>query len=316
MSLSLRARFFRIVLRSIFKNQRLTVEQYHARSAQNSKWLDWLAREAEVERCEVDGLPIAWIRPAGAAKEKVILHLHGGGYVTGSVDSHLMMCLPMAKALKRNMLMPEYRLAPEHPFPAALDDTLKTYRWLLAQGTKPADIVISGDSAGGGLALATVLSLRDAGDPLPAALICISPWADLTNRGASHAANAKAESVLQTDVLSEWARYYTEESNLTNPLVSPVYADLRGLPPLLIQVGSDEILLDDSLTLAKRAKADGVDVALRVWDDMWHAWPVLGELIPESGMAFEEMKEFLRGREAFKDGKVLVEKGFGKNLRE
>jgi acetyl esterase/lipase len=121
----------------------------------------------------------------------------------------------------------------------------------------------------------------------------MSPWADLTNRGASHTANAKVESVLRTDVLNEWARYYTDESNLTNPLVSPVYADLRGLPPLLIQVGRDEILLDDSLTLAEKAKSAGVDVTLRVWDDMWHAWPVLGELIPESGMAFEEMKGFV-----------------------
>ncbi len=246
-----------------------------------------------IERVDIDGLSAAWIRPDGADEKKTVIHLHGGGYVTGFVDSHLMMCVPMAKALKRNMLMPEYRLAPANPFPAALEDSLKVYRWLLTQGTDARDIVISGDSAGGGLALATALALRDAGDPLPAALICISPWADLTNRGGSHAANAKAESVLRTDVLNEWARYYTDESNLTNPLVSPVYADLHGLPPLLIQVGGDEILLDDSVALAEKAKSAGVDVTIRVWDDMWHAWPVLGDLIPESGMAFQEMKNFI-----------------------
>ena len=316
MTISLRARFWRFVMRAAFKNQNLKVEQYHVQSAKSSKWMKQMNSRLPVERVDIDGLSAAWIRPDGADEKKVHIHMHGGGYVTGFVDSHLMMCVPMAKVLKRNMLMPEYRLAPANPFPAALEDSLKAYRWLLAQGTDARDIVISGDSAGGGLALATALALRDAGNPLPAALICMSPWVDLNNGSASHAANAQVESVLRTDVLNEWARFYTEESNLTNPLVSPIYADLRGLPPLLIQVGRDEILLDDSLTLAKRAKAAGVDVTLRIWDDMWHAWPVLGELIPESGMAFEEMKEFLRGREAFKDGQVLAEKGFGKNVRD
>lgn len=293
MTLSLRSRFWRFVMRAIFKSQNLKVEQYHIQSAKSAQWMRQMYKRLSIERVDIDGLSAAWIRPDGAEEKKVHIHLHGGGYVTGFVDSHLMMCVPMAKALKRNMLMPEYRLAPTNPFPAALEDSLKAYRWLLAQGTDARDIVLSGDSAGGGLALATALALRDAGDPLPAALVCISPWADLTNRSASHAANAKVESVLRTDVLDEWARYYTDESNLTDPLVSPVYADLRGMPPLLIQVGRDEILLDDSITLAKRAKADGVDVTLRIWDDMWHAWPVLGELIPESGMAFEEMKQFI-----------------------
>ena len=251
-------------------------------------------RRLPVERIDIHGLPAAWIRPEGADEKKVIIHLHGGGYVTGFIDSHLMMCVPMAKALKRKMLVPEYRLAPAHRFPAALEDSLKAYRWLLAQGTNPRDIVLSGNSAGGGLALATALALRDAGDPLPAALICISPWADLTNRGASHTTNARVESVLRMDMLSAWALLYTDASNLTNPLVSPVFADLRGLPLLLIQVGSDEILLDDSITLAEKAKSAGVDVSLSIWDDMWHAWPVLGELIPESGMAFEEMNQFVR----------------------
>ena len=293
MTISLRARFWRFVMRAAFKNQNLKVEQYHVQSAQGGRWMRQMYKRMPVERVDINGLPAAWIRPDGADEKKIIIHLHGGGYVTGFVDSHLMMCVPMAKALKRRRLMPEYRLAPANPFPAALEDSLKAYRWLLAQGTDARDIVLSGDSAGGGLALATVLSLRDAGEPLPSAVICISPWADLTNRGASHTANAQVESVLRTDVLNEWARYYTDESNLTNPLVSPVYADLRGLPPLLIQVGRDEILLDDSITLAKQAKAEGVDVTLRIWYDMWHAWPVLGDLIPESGMAFNEIKEFV-----------------------
>jgi len=295
MSLSMRARFWRFVMRSAFKNQNLKVEQYHVQSANSAKWMKLMDKRLPIERVDIAGLPAAWIRPAGADEKKAVIHLHGGGYVTGFVDSHLMMCAPMAKVLKRNMLLPEYRLAPAHPFPAALEDALKTYRWLLSQGMEAQDIVISGDSAGGGLALATVLSLRDAGEPLPAALMCISPWADLTNSSKSHTANAKSESVLRTDVLTKWALLYTEKANLTNPLVSPVYADFRGFPPLLIQVGSDEILLDDSLALVEKAKSAGVDVTLRIWDDLWHAWPVLGDLIPESRAAFEEMKKFIGG---------------------
>ena len=299
MTISLRARFWRFVMRSAFKNRNLKVEQYHVQSAKSAKWMKPPTKGVDIERVDIAGLSAARIRPDGADGKKTVIHLHGGGYVTGYVDSHLMMCAPMAMVLKRNMLLPEYRLAPANPFPAALEDSLKAYRWLLAQGTDARDIVISGDSAGGGLALATVLSLRDAGDPLPAAVICMSPWADLTNRGASHTTNANVESVLRTDVLNQWARYYTAESNLTNPLVSPVYADFHGLPPLLIQVGSDEVLLDDSLTLAKKAKTDGINVTLRIWDDMWHAWPVLGELIPESRIAFEEISEFLRRLDAY-----------------
>lgn len=316
MTISLRARFWRFVMRVAFKNQNMKVEQYHLQTAQGGHWMRQMYKRMPIERIAIDGMPAAWIRPDGADDTKVVIHLHGGGYVTGFIDSHLMMCVPMAKTLKRKILMPEYRLAPANRFPAALEDSLKAYRWLLAQDTDPRDLVLSGDSAGGGLVLATALSLRDAGDPLPAALICISPWADLTDRGASHTTNATVESVLRTDVLNEWARFYTDETNLTNPLVSPVHADLRGLPPLLIQVGHDEILLDDSVTLAQHAKAAGVNVTLRIWDDMWHAWPVLGGLIPESRTAFEEMNKFLRECEVLKDGKVLAEKGFGKNIRE
>jgi epsilon-lactone hydrolase len=204
------------------------------------------------------------------------------------------MCVPMAQTLKRNIFIPEYRLAPQYPFPAALEDALKSYRWLLAQGFRPADIVIIGDSAGGGLALATVLALRDAHEPLPTAVVCMSAWADLTHKGKSHSVNARSEVVLRTDVLQEWALYYTDASNLNNPLVSPVYGDFHGFPPLLLQVGSNEILLDDSMTVAQKAKAVGVDVTLKVWDDMWHVWPALGDLIPESRGAFIEMEQFIR----------------------
>ena len=295
MSLSLPARFWRFFLRKTFKEQRLNIEQDRARAAKIAKFMSRVPNGVEIERIDIDGLRAAWIRPAGADQNRVILYLHGGGYISGSIDSHLMLCIPMAQTLKINIFLPEYRLAPEHPFPAALEDALKVYRWLLAHGTQPADVIISGDSVGGGLSVATALALRDAVESVPAAVVCLSPWADLTHQGQSHLAKAEAEVVLKTDVLKEWATCYTDEANLTNPLVSPVYADFHGFPPLLIQIGSDEILLDDARMLAEKARAAGVDVTLKVWDGMWHVWPVLGNLIPESRMAFDEMRQFLKG---------------------
>jgi monoterpene epsilon-lactone hydrolase len=183
-----------------------------------------------------------------------------------------------------------------HPFPAALDDALSIYHWLLAQGTQPGNIIISGDSAGGGLCLATILSLRDDGVPLPAAVVCMSPWTDLTLKSQSHITKAKTEVLLRKEVLREWALCYTADANLTNPLVSSVYADFHGFPPMLIQVGSEEILLDDARMLADKAKADGVDVTLKIWDGMWHVWQVLGALSPESKKAFEEIRQFVQSQ--------------------
>jgi len=279
-----------------FKNQRLTVEKHRARADMTAR-MNRVPKDVRLDRVGILGVPSTWISPLEAKPGKVLLHLHGGGYVTGSVESHLMMCILMAKTLNMETLLPEYRLAPENPFPAALEDSLKVYRWLLAEGYEPGNIIISGDSAGGGLGLATVLALRDAGEPLPVAIVVMSPWADLTHKGQSHHTNADSESVLVTDVLKEWALYYTDTANLDNPLVSPVYADFRGFPPLLIQVGGDEILLDDSLLLAEKAGADGVDVTLKIWDEMWHVWQALGDLIPESRAAFEEMGQFVQNLE-------------------
>ena len=271
----------------------MTIAQYRASGEQNARFSNRIPKDVVVEPFDLDGIHAEWITPPDADSNKVVLHLHGGGYVTGGINSHQAMCVLMAQTLKLKVLLPEYRLAPEHPFPAALDDALKTYRWLLAQGYKSSNIIVSGDSAGGGLALATALSLRDNKEPLPAVVICISPWADLTHTGQSHITNAEAESILTTNVLKEWSLAYTAENNLRNPLVSPIYADFHNFPPLLIQVGSDEVLLDDARTLANKAKADGVDVTLKIWAGMFHAWPLLGGMIPESKNAFEEVRQFV-----------------------
>lgn len=296
MSLSLRARFWRAFLRNTLKEQRLSIAENRVRTDKTARMMSRVPKNIKVETVEIDNLRSAWIRPAGARLNQVVLYLHGGGYVTGSIASHLMMCIPMVQTLQMTLLLPEYRLAPEHPFPAALEDTLKVYRWLLAEGFLPANIIIAGDSAGGGLSVATTLALRDAGEPLPSGVICISPWVDLTLKGESHISKAKTEALLKTDILHEWALSYTTEANLENPLVSPLYADFQGFPPLMIQVGSQEILLDDARMLSKKAKADGVIVDLKIWDGLWHVWHVLGSLIPESRQASEEIKGFIQER--------------------
>jgi monoterpene epsilon-lactone hydrolase len=288
MTLSLRSRFWRMLLRTTFKEQRLTIAEERARAAKNARFMSRIPKGVKVEKIDIDGIRAAWIYPSNSEGEKVVLHLHGGGYVVGGIDSYQMMCGLMAQTLKTKILLPEYRLAPENPFPAAVDDALKIYRWLLVQGYQPGNIVISGDSAGGGLSIAAALSLRDAGDPLPAAIVCISPWADLTFKGPSHVNKAEAEALLTTGVLREWASCYVGKEDPENPLISPIYADFTNFPPLLIQVGSEEILLDDARMLVEKAKTDGVEV----WNGMWHVWHVLGNLIPESRQAFEEMRQF------------------------
>ncbi len=294
MSISLRARIWRIILRKVFKERPLSIEENRIRSASTAK-MTRIPKDVTVVDVEADGIRAKWISPSNEKNGKIILHLHGGGYVTGGMDSHLMMCIPMAQTLETKILLPEYRLAPEHPFPAAVEDATKVYRWVLAQGYQPQDILLSGDSAGGGLALATVLSLRDAGAPLPAAIVCLSPWTDLTFTGISHTTKAKADCVLLTDVLREWAACYVGKEAPNHPLISPIHADFHNFPPLLIQAGSDEVLLDDSRMLAEKARSIGVNVTLKVWDEMWHVWPALGDLIPESKKAFEEIKDFIDG---------------------
>ena len=298
MSISFKSRFWRTVLRATFKNKKLSIAELRANGVKNSKMLGEVSKNITVEKINMEGIQAEWLIPFSSStrSEKVILYLHGGGYVTGSIEDYRMMCGLLANATGVKVLIPEYRLAPEHPFPAALDDALKVYQWLLDQGYSSANMIIAGDSAGGGLSVATVLALKEKSGSLPAAVVCLSPWADLALTGQSHATKAKAEAILNKDVLREWALCYTDESNLTNPLVSPVHGDFHGFPPLLIQVGSEEILLDDSTLLAEKAKSAGVDVILKIWDGMWHVWQALGDLIPENRKTFEEIGQFVQSQ--------------------
>lgn len=247
-----------------------------------------------VEHVQAPLAPAEWLRPAGAG-DAVLLYLHGGGYVIGSPRSHRHLVAAIAGAAGLRALVPEYRLAPEHPFPAALDDAVAAYRWLVGQaGVAPARIVIGGDSAGGGLTISTLLALRDAGDPLPAAAVCLSPWVDLSFSLPSCQPGATADPVLDAQVVRAMAQAYLDRCDARQPLASPLFADLRGLPPLLIQVGGNEALLDDSRALAARASRANVQVTLEVWPDMVHVWQWFAPIFDGAQPAIDRLGEFIR----------------------
>jgi len=241
------------------------------------------------------GVEAEWIHPSEAPKERVLLYLHGGAYVMGSCNTHRALTAYVARACGMRGLLLNYRLAPEHPFPAAVDDAVAAYRWLLNNSYEAGDIIFAGDSAGGGLALATLISLRDAGDPLPAAAVCITPWTDLAGTGDSLSSRAKRDPRVTLQSLSLGSHYIGEHDPCL-PLISPLYADLRGLPPLLIQAGNDDMLLDDATRLAERAKAAGVDVTLEVWDRMWHVFHLHAPKLPEARRAIDAIGAFVRQR--------------------
>jgi acetyl esterase/lipase len=223
-----------------------------------------------------------------------MLYLHGGGYVVGSIATHRGLAGRLSQAAAARVLLVDYRLAPEHPFPAAVDDAASAYRWLLAQGIESARLVIAGDSAGGGLTIATLVALRDAGVPLPAAAVCLSPWVDLEGSGDSVTTKAAADPLVQKDMLLQLGAWYLAGADPRTPLAAPLYADLRRLPPLLIQVGTAEILLDDATRLAEKATAAGVKVTLESWEDMIHVWQLFAPMLPEGQQAIERIGVFVQ----------------------
>lgn len=241
-------------------------------------------------------VPASWVIPARASDESVVLYLHGGGYVIGSIKSHRKMVEQIAEAVGCRALMVDYRLAPECRFPGAVDDAVAAYGWLLSKDYRPENIVIAGDSAGGGLTVATLVSLRDSGEPIPAAAVLLSPWADLEVIGESASRNARIDPMLNVRLLRSWGVKYAPGRDCPAPLASPVNADLKGLPPMLIQVGSNEILLDDARRLADRAEREGVAVDLEVWEGMWHVWQAFSPRVPESKKAISRIGEYCRSK--------------------
>ena len=252
-----------------------------------------LAADVRAERVDAGGVPAEWVSVPQSRDDRVMLYLHGGGYVLGSPASHRELASRIARATQARLLVLDYRLAPEHPFPAAADDALASYRWLLATGVPATQIVIAGDSAGGGLALSTLTAVRDAGQPLPVAGVCLSPWVELEITDAAIKANAVYDPMVDADGLEKMGRLYAA-GNLRHPRAAPLYADYNGLPPLLILVGTRELLLQDARRVAAKARAAGVDVKLEEWEGLIHVWPLFGPEMPEGQQAVARIGEFVR----------------------
>jgi epsilon-lactone hydrolase len=246
------------------------------------------------ERVAAGGVDGEWISPTDAPDDKAILYFHGGGFRLGSVASHRDLIAQIALASGCRVLAINYRLAPEHRFPVALDDSLAAYGWMLDRGLKPDSIAFAGDSAGGNLVLAAMLALRERALPLPVSAVLMSPWTDLAATGASYVSRAEADPIHQRAMILALAKNYLgRQGDPCDPLASPLYADLAGLPPLLIQVGDRETVLDDSVMFADKARAAGVDVQLEVWDGMIHVFQMFGTELAEAQPAIASIAQFL-----------------------
>ena len=249
--------------------------------------------DIETQRVGVNGVPAEWISAPESQESRVVLYLHGGGYLFGSVRTHRVMLAHLARAAKARVLALDYRLAPEIPFPAPVEDSVSAYQWLLSQGVSPRKIVFGGDSAGGGLVVAAMVALRGVGEPMPAAGVCISPWTDMEATGQSYTTNAENDPSVSRERILKIAGVYLDGKDPRAPLASPIHADLTGLPPLLLQVGGIEVLLDDSTALKSRAKEAGVSVEMEVWDDMPHVWHHYAPILPEARKAIGKIGEFV-----------------------
>lgn len=236
-----------------------------------------------------------WVVPESATGRRVILYFHGGGFIAGSPETHRPLVSRLAHAASARALVPQYRLAPEFPYPAALRDAADAYRWLLTQGITPANIIFAGDGSGGGLAISTLLALRNAGLPLPAAAVCFSPWADMTLSGWSMLKNKSSDDALSWELLSICARHYLKGASPAEAFASPIYGDFRGLPPMMIHAGSAEVLKDDASRLGERAAAANVNVNVEVYEGMPHLFQGLPEL-PEAKVSITRAAAFIKAK--------------------
>ena len=252
--------------------------------------------DADIKREPVtaNGVKSEWVAAPDADAGRAILYLHGGGYVIGSINTHRSLAARLSRAAKARVLVVDYRLAPEHPHPAAVDDSLAAYRWMLAQGLKPSRIAVAGDSAGGGLTAATLVAIRDAKLPLPAEAALLSPWVDMEGIGESMTTKDSVDPMVHKEGLLGMAKAYLGGKDPRTPLAAPLYADLAGLPPLLIQVGTSETLLDDASRLAERAKKAGVNVTYEPWQNMIHVWHLFAPMLDEGQQAIEKIGAFVR----------------------
>lgn len=256
-----------------------------------------LPANAVVEQVVAGGIASEWVRMGQVHERHVFLLLHGGGYNAGSPRTHRRMAANLSEVTHLPVLIPDYRLAPEHAFPAAVKDALLAYGWLLSQGREPGDIVVGGDSAGGGLALSMLLALREAGAPMPRAGVLLAPWTDLTCSSASYERLADKDPIISQEGLAEAGRWYAGRRDPHDPMASPLFADasmLKGLPPLIIHAGGDEVMVDDSRLFAERVEEAGVETHYKMWPGLWHVFHHACPQVPEARQAMGEIGAFVR----------------------
>ena len=256
------------------------------------------APDAKCEKVDAGGVPSEWVMAPGYDTGRAILYLHGGGYAIGSLNTHRRLAYDISAASAAKVLLIDYRLAPEHPFPAAVDDATSAWRWLLQQGFAPNRLAIAGDSAGGGLTIATLVNLRDKNLGLPACAVAISPWVDLEGLGNSMTTRSAQDPMVQKDGLLWMAKMYLNGKDSRTPLAAPLHADLKGLPPTLVQVGTAETLLDDAIRIAERMHAAGVDARLAIWPNQLHVFPLFAPILSEGRDGCIEIGNFIRSKTA------------------
>jgi acetyl esterase/lipase len=270
-----------------------SIDDFRALCEKGAARYNKLPAGIQSREAEICGMKSLWVYPQEAPAEKVVLYVHGGGYVSGSCSDHRGVVAKFAAANGYRHLLFEYRLAPEFPFPAALDDALAVYEYLLANGYNAGDILIAGESAGGGLSLALLLAIKDKGLEMPAAAVAISPWTDLSCSGESYHTKNKV-SVAPLDSWNVFAQHYAGGQDVKNPLISPLFGDLSDLPPLFIIAGMDDELFDDGRVFAEKAREQGVDVTFRAGKGMVHCYPLLAPMFPEATAAMKEISGFIR----------------------
>ncbi|MGD8813389.1 MAG: alpha/beta hydrolase [Anaerolineales bacterium] len=292
---SIQSTLIRILLRrmKLFDSETLDVVMLRSRTDRMAGRFP-AHRKVSVSRVDADGVPSEWHIPQDAPEDRALLYLHGGAWMLGSTDMYRAYVSRLAFQSRTQALVINYRLAPEHPFPAGLEDCLTAFHFLVASGISPEKIVVAGDSAGGNLTLALLVALRDRGSPLPGAAVGISPATDLTGSGRSYQSRAEVDPMLGGHEAGDFVQWYVGENAPDHPLISPLFAELHGLPPILLHVGDHEILLDDSTRFAERARSYGVDTTVVVWPEMFHVFHLFTPLLPEARKANREVVDFIR----------------------
>jgi acetyl esterase/lipase len=292
--MSVRASLISFFLRRTLKKQMATFEDpADVRQSQRLPGAR-MPKDMIITSVDAGGVAAEWITPGASADGEALLYLHGGGYVFGGLDSHRDIACRLAQAAGLRVLLIDYRLAPENPFPGAVEDATTAYRWLLDGGQAAERLVVAGDSAGGGLSVALMVQLKALGLPLPKAAVLMSPWVDLANTGDSLSMHADADAMLSPQAMEKFATHYLNGQDPKDPLASPLYADLSGLPPTQVLVGSEEVLLSDSERLVERIRSAGGSAEIAVWPKMPHVFPILADVIPEGRQAIEDMSGFIR----------------------